>query len=170
MGVNVTVQVDPYSVTQMNGTSFSCPVLSGLTACLIQAVPEAHNAEIIDAIHLSADRYYFPDSLYGYGIPDMLKALTILQDIHLTKPDDPFIAGPNPTTGNVEITFREPPGRLLIEMFTSSGVNIFSEEIKEYAGRKLTINALNNRHQGLYIIRLITGNGTYTRKIIKTND
>jgi hypothetical protein len=170
MGVNVTVQIDPYSVTKMNGTSFSCPVLSGLTACLKQAVPEAINSEIIDAIHLSADRYNSPDSLYGYGIPDMLKALTILQDIHLTRPDDPFIAGPNPTTGNIEITFREPPERLLIEIFTFSGVNIFSKEIKEYAGRKFTFDALNNMHQGLYILRLITGNGTFTRKIIKTND
>ncbi len=170
MGVNVTVQVDANSVTKMNGTSFSCPVLSGLTACLMQAVPEALNTEIIDALHLSSDRYYSPDSLYGYGIPDMLKALTILQDLHLIKPDDPFITWPNPTTGSIEIAFREPPGNILVEIFTSSGVNVFRNNIKDYAGRKLSLDALNNKHQGLYLLRISSDNGTFTRKIIKTND
>lgn len=170
MGVNVTVQVDVNQVTKMNGTSFSCPVLSGLTACLMQAVPEATNAEIIDAIHKSADNYYSPDSLYGYGIPNMLKALTILQDIHLVKPDDPFVVGPNPTTGNIEITFRESPGIMLIEIFSLSGVKVYSKDIKEYAGRKLTLDALSNRNQGLYILRLTTVNGIYAKKIIKIND
>jgi serine protease AprX len=169
MGVNVTVQTDIYSVGKMNGTSFSCPVLSGMTACLMQAVPEAVNAEIIEAIHLSSDKYNSPDSLYGYGIPDMLKALTILQDLHLNIPEDPFAAGPNPTTGNIEITFREHPEFILIEIFTSSGIIIFRKDIREYAGRKLTIDALNNRQQGLYIIRLRTANGIFARKIIKLN-
>ncbi len=170
MGVNVPVQVDVNSIARMNGTSFSCPVLSGLTACLMQAVPEAINTEIIEAIHLSSDRYATPDSLYGYGIPDMLLALTILQDHHLAVPDNPFVAGPNPTTGNIEITFREYPGMVMIELFTSSGVNIYRKDIKEFAGRKLTLDALNNKRQGLYILRLSTVNGTFARKIIKLND
>ncbi len=170
MGVSVPVQIEQFTITRMNGTSFSCPVLSGLIACIMQAVPEALNSEIINSIHLSADRYLSPDSLYGYGIPDMVKALELLQDIHLSKPDNPFIAGPNPTPGNIEITFREPPGRIVIDIFTSSGVKIFSREIKEYAGRKLNFDALENKRQGFYIMRLTTGNGTYTRKIIKTND
>ncbi len=170
MGVNVTVQVDPYSVTKMNGTSFSCPVLSGLAACIMQAVPEALNTEVIDAIHLSSDRYYYPDSLYGYGIPDMLKALTILQNLHLGIPDHSFIVVPNPTNGSIEITFHETPERVQIELFTLSGVNIFRKDIGEFAGRRLTLDALINKPQGIYLLRLITGNGTFVSKIIKLND
>jgi len=170
MGVNVTVQVDVSSVTTMNGTSFSCPVLSGLTACLMQAVPEALNTEIIEAIHLSSNKYNYPDSLYGYGIPDMRKALTILQDLHLAVPDDPFIAWPNPTKGNIEITFREEPGWISVEISSYTGLKIFRKDIGEYAGRKLTIDALSNKPGGMYIIRLTTANGTFSRKIIKIND
>ncbi|NLN29878.1 MAG: S8 family serine peptidase, partial [Bacteroidales bacterium] len=49
MGVNVPVQVSPGSVSGASGTSFSCPVLSGISACLLQAVPEAVASEIAGA-------------------------------------------------------------------------------------------------------------------------
>ena len=43
MGVSVPVQISESSVGRSNGTSFSCPVLSGMAACLMQAVPKALN-------------------------------------------------------------------------------------------------------------------------------
>ena len=112
MGVSVPVQTSATSIGRSNGTSFSCPVLSGMAACLMQAVPQAINTDIIEALHSSADRYNSPDSLYGYGIPDMVNALTKLQDIYVKVPDEETIAGPNPTTGDIEIIFRQPPGYL----------------------------------------------------------
>ncbi len=170
MGVSVVVQTDISLIGRSSGTSFSCPVLSGMAACLMQAVPGAMNTEIIDALRYSADRYSIPDSLYGYGTPDMLKALERLQDIHVNKPDIGSVAGPNPTTGDVEITLREPPGSLIIEIFNASGIIFFRKEFPEYAGRTFRIQDLNNRDQGLYFIRLITGSGTFTHKIIKLSN
>jgi hypothetical protein len=170
MGVSVTVQTDVSLITRSSGTSFSCPVLSGMAACLMQAVPAAVNIEIIDALHYSADRYSLPDSLYGYGIPDMLTALEQLQNRHVIKPDIGSVAGPNPTTGDVEITFREAPGSILIEIFNASGTIFFRKEFEEYAGRTLRIQALYNMRQGMYFIRVITGTGTFTHKIIKLSN
>ena len=111
MGVSVPLQTSISSVTYGNGTSFSCPVLSGMAACLIQAVPEAGNFDIIEALKASSDRHNSPDSLYGYGIPDMTKALNNLQDKFVKIPDDMPLAAPNPTTGDFEIIFREQAGR-----------------------------------------------------------
>jgi len=141
-----------------------------MAACLMQAVPGAVNTEIIDALHYSADRYNIPDSLYGYGTPDMLTALDRLQDLHVIKPEIEFVAGPNPTRGDFEITFREAPGSITIEIFTISGIALFRKKIPEYAGRTLKIQALKNREQGLYFIRVITGTGTFTNKIIKLSN
>ena len=167
MGVNVPVQVTPTTVITSSGTSFSCPVLSGMAACLMQAVPAATNTGIIEALHYSADRYYYPDSLYGYGTPDMLKALDKLQDIHLIKPSTEFVTGPNPTKGDVDIIFREAPGTITIEIFNMCGVAIYRKQIPEYAGRSLRIEELNNKGQGIYFIRIKTDNGIFTHKIIK---
>jgi serine protease AprX len=61
-----------------NGTSFACPNLAGLTACLWQAFPEVNNMSVISAIQKSANQYKNPDDRTGYGIPDMKKALAIL--------------------------------------------------------------------------------------------
>jgi len=169
LGVSVTIQTSVSEVQRGNGTSFSCPVLSGMTACLMQAVPDATNIEIINALHSSADRFLAPDSVYGYGIPDMVRTLVTLQNLHLKIPDTETIAGPNPTTGEIEVIFREPPEKIKIEIFTSSGVKIFNKNIDNYPGRSLRISALNNRQQGLYFLRLTTGTGSYLHKIIKLN-
>jgi serine protease AprX len=170
MGVYVTVQTEMAITGRSSGTSFSCPVLSGMTACLMQAVPGVRNTEIIDALHRSADRYTAPDSLYGYGIPDMLKALEILQDLRVKKPAGGSIAWPNPTKGDIEIYFSEPPGRIKIEIFNSLGRIFFRKEFAEYAGRTLPVYALQNEKAGVYFIRIITESGTFTHKIIRLND
>ena len=56
------------------GTSVATPIITGLAACLWQANPQRDNMEIIEAIRKSASQYFTPDSVYGYGIPDMFKA------------------------------------------------------------------------------------------------
>lgn len=170
MGVSLPVQVEMSVTGRSSGTSFSCPVLSGMTACLIQAVPGARNTDIIEALHYSGDRFAAPDSLYGYGIPDMLKALGYLQDLRVEKPVAGSFAWPNPARGSLEIVFTEPPGSLRIDIFNPAGNLIYHNEYREYAGRTLPLQALKNMKAGLYFIRLITDNGTFTHKIIRLND
>jgi serine protease AprX len=168
-GVSVPVQTSVTAISRSNGTSFSCPVLSGMCACLMQAVPKALNEDIINAIHTNADRYNSPDSLYGYGIPDMVKVLSYLQDILTVKPYNETIVGPNPFTYDVEVTFRETPGRLRVDIFTISGKVIVKKNYQEYIGRTFKISDLQNKEAGIYFIRLTTANGISTHKVIKLN-
>lgn len=56
------------------GTSFSTPVVSGLVACLWQALPGKTALEIIDIVRRSADQYQNPTNIYGFGVPDFWKA------------------------------------------------------------------------------------------------
>jgi len=168
LGVNVIVQTSINEINRSSGTSFSCPVLSGMAACIMQAVADATPNEMIDVFHRSADRFLIPDSLYGYGIPDMAKVLSLLQDIHLREQPGETLARPNPTTGIIEILFREPPDDVMIEIYSASGIMVCRKKYKEYAGRNLAISDLSNHRQGIYFVRLITDNGTYLHKIIKT--
>jgi len=167
MGVSVPVQTSATSIGRSNGTSFSCPVLSGMAACLMQAVPLALNTDIIEALKSSADRYNTPDSLYGYGIPDMGIALAKLQDLYIKVPDEEMIAGPNPTTGDIELIFRQTPENLTIEIISMSGKIVFRKSFPDFAGRTLRITELQNKEQGIYFIRLIKGTGVNVLKIIK---
>jgi len=167
MGVNVPVQVDLTTFGRSSGTSFSCPILSGMAACLLQAVPKAVNTDIIEVLHTSADRYNFPDSLYGYGIPDMVNALVKLQDKYIAMPLEESIIGPNPTTGNIQIIFQQPPEKLTIEIVSITGKMIYRNDYQDFAGRSLVITELQNREQGIYFIRVIKGTEIKVHKIIK---
>jgi serine protease AprX len=167
MGVSVAIQISGTSVTRSNGTSFSCPVLSGMSACLMQAVPVASGNDIKMALRACADRYNSPDSLYGYGIPDMILALSKLQDKYAKPRDDGIIIAPNPTTGNIELIFRQPPESFSVEIITMAGKLIFRKDFSEYAGRVIRIAYLRDHEQGIYFIKIITSNGVIVRKIIK---
>lgn len=57
-----------------NGTSFSAPILAGLTACYLQATKEKNPAhtlsEIRNYLYQSGHIYQNPTTQMGYGIPD----------------------------------------------------------------------------------------------------
>jgi serine protease AprX len=78
VGQNTYIISTSGNIVNANGTSFSTPNLAGLMACLWELFPNANNAEIMQAVRASSDRYNTPQPQYGYGIPDMTKAMGIL--------------------------------------------------------------------------------------------
>lgn len=66
-------------VTQANGTSFSTPTMCGAVACLVQQFPNKRPAEIIRAVQQSGNNVAHPDNVFGYGIPNMMKAAELLK-------------------------------------------------------------------------------------------
>lgn len=73
-GMNVSVIDGTGTLTTNNGTSFASPIVCGLVACLWQALPQLNANQIMKAVRASADRNKWPDSVYGFGIPDFMKA------------------------------------------------------------------------------------------------
>ena len=69
------------SVIYGNGTSFACPIIAGMAACLWSAKPHATKMEIRERIIQSADRYTMPHAQYGYGIPNAWQAYEQTTDI-----------------------------------------------------------------------------------------
>lgn len=74
MGVRSTVIDGQGFITTANGTSFASPILCGMVACLWQALPDKTAKEIENLVRRSANRYEYPDNIFGYGIPDFWKA------------------------------------------------------------------------------------------------
>ncbi|GBE29485.1 serine protease AprX [bacterium BMS3Bbin04] len=58
-----------------NGTSMACPIGAGVVALVRQAQPEWSAAEVMEALRMTADRADHPDNTYGWGIPDVMKAI-----------------------------------------------------------------------------------------------
>lgn len=66
------------NVSSGSGTSFSCPNMAGLATCLWQLFPEFNNWKIITTLRQSSDRFATPHPQYGYGLPNMKKAVGVL--------------------------------------------------------------------------------------------
>ena len=54
---------------QVDGTSFSCPLVTGFVACAWQRNRDLTNMELFEEIQKSANLYPYYDYAHGYGIP-----------------------------------------------------------------------------------------------------
>lgn len=60
------------------GTSFSSPILCGMTACLWQLFPNRTAQQVIHAVRLAGADYSHPDKQLGYGITNFVYAYNFL--------------------------------------------------------------------------------------------
>ncbi|MEO0899023.1 MAG: S8 family serine peptidase [Bacteroidota bacterium] len=140
------------SLRRGGGTSFSCPIASGLAACLIQAYPSATNIQIYDALRQSASQANEPDELLGYGIPNAERAMDILKE---TVQERRFLLFPNPAQREFTIDLPRSIDRssLKIEI-----IDLMGRKLAAYNGfegnERLQLNLPTNIRPGHYIIRL----------------
>ena len=69
------------TISRDMGTSFAAPLITGMVACLWQAFPQRTALELIRAVIQSGDKWTSPDDVYGYGVPDFMKAYNLLKKI-----------------------------------------------------------------------------------------
>jgi len=150
------------NIITASGTSFSSPVTAGLVACLWQALPDKTNAEILQLIRQSADRYNNPNVQYGYGIPDFWKA--IQTELSVSDSDKKtFLLYPNPAKNTVNIAL--PTGFItaVITIYNSLGQVVFNRDIN--SGQPQF--SVENLSSGIYNYRLQSGTILQTGKLIK---
>ena len=61
-------------ITPDTGTSFACPLIAGMVACLWQALPHKSATEIIELVRRVGNNCRRPDNIMGYGVPDFWSA------------------------------------------------------------------------------------------------
>lgn len=168
-GVAIPIQFEPGVWHSGSGTSFSCPVISGLCASLMQAVPNASPVQIMNAVRESSDRYTRPDSLYGFGLPDFLKALRLAEERYSFIPEVEMTAGPNPFTEEIILWFHESPVQLEVTVSTVNGNTVIQKYFSAFAARSLRLDGLGYLAQGMYMVRVVTDQGERKFKMIKIN-
>jgi len=153
-----------------NGTSFSSPIIAGMSACLWQAMPEKNNMEIQDAIMQSASQYYSPDSLLGFGIPNYQNAWWLLTSIDSNDGSNGFLADvyPNPFRNSLFVKISgHKPSAIQVTIFNMVGSTVFSDVILTPMA-KLSFGSLADKMpKGLYVLKLTSENRVQTIKLIK---
>ena len=147
-----------------DGTSFSNPVLAGAVACLRQARPDASVQEICDALRAAGNNANNPNSYDGYGIPDFVAALGMLDVAEISADDNSIVnVFPNPSKGNVNVTLKEGYDRTNMTVYDNIGRIIIN-----------TVNtneleaALNNLSSGIYTVNVVSESGSQTIKVVLT--
>jgi subtilisin family serine protease len=154
-----------------NGTSFSSPIIAGLTACLWQAFPDKSNMEIIDAIRRSAHTYSSPSDSLGYGIPDFWKAFNMLRVQENSESALGLEIFPNPFSNHVSVSFEaNDTGSIKFELYDVSGrrLSIVTDGFSSGATRIKTFDfEWQDLPRGVYVFKLVADGVEETRKIIK---
>jgi len=162
-----TAYADPWgNVNTGNGTSFSSPVMAGAAACLWQAHPGFSNMDIRQALVQSASQYSSPDSLLGYGIPNLAAASLLLggnvlrpaiQELSL----DVHLIGPT----EMRVGYHGLNGRAMLSLSDLSGRELSSWDLRPVDGTGETIVRIPSLNQGIYLLYLQSGNGAVTTKV-----
>jgi len=115
-----------------NGTSFSAPILAGMAACLMQAVPQASAQEIREAIIASAHLADAPNDSMGFGIPDFRRAWELLEKVPPAAETGSIRLFPNPGDGLVRWSAGWAPTRW--EAWTVQGRRVAEGPVPVWAG------------------------------------
>ena len=159
------------TLTQGNGTSLSCPVIAGLSACLWQANRQATNMQLFDAIQQSSNRFDIPDTIYGYGIPDFYQANLILKANYRsgkdTTPDIQIF--PNPFRYEAYMSFEsESDTKVIVSVYDQTGKLITQFQLQVSKGYNLIlVDEFSRLTHGIYIVNTHLGDRQTHQLIIK---
>lgn len=155
-----TVVSDAFgTIGTTNGTSFSCPVMAGMIACLWQAFPAKTNKEIRQMLLEISDRYANPNNDYGYGIPNFGSTLGIQN--FLVSSD--FSMFPNPAKTFISFSFSNENYGASVAIYSVLGQKLIEKQITNQ-NPVLSVEALNS---GLYFYTFDAEGLHKTGKIIK---
>ena len=157
------------NVGYANGTSFSSPVLAGMTACLLQKFPYATAKEVKLALEQSGSQFSKPDSLVGYGIPNFEKAEVYLRTNSSVTLDLPknWTISPNPFSQSL---FIKKQGSAMnqtteIHIYSLQGTCVYRASFDPCGAIHLT--NLANLPEGILIVKISSGTQSEQFKLIK---
>ncbi len=150
-----------------NGTSFSSPIIAGMTACLWQANKTKTNQEIIDIVRQSASKANNPDTILGYGIPNYSDALPQVISVEENHPKNKvFSVYPNPFKESLTInsSFLVSRTKVVIQLSNFNGKVVF-QSTETYIEEEIELN-LPTLPSGIYFILLSSDQETLVEKLI----
>jgi subtilisin family serine protease len=157
------------SVVQANGTSFSGPIIAGAAACLWQSWPTKKNMEIAQAIKRSANQFFNPDTLLGYGIPNFNTAYTVLSLGEINFPSNESLhIYPNPVAKGNNINayyFSKSKEKIQILLTDAAGRVIMNESTIANAGYS-SIQLPKLINSGMYFLNIQSENINASKRFI----
>lgn len=149
-----------------SGTSYSCPILAGMVACLWQALPGKNAQQIKQLVVQSSDNFAEPAvksrTQYGYGIPNFSLALSNGLSVAAFSTND-FKVYPNPTDDSISVTLPSDSNVRTIAIYTILGQKVLEKNISTQSPT-ISLKSLNS---GIYFYKIESNGISESGKIIK---
>lgn len=171
-GFGTTVSDDGVGIRYGNGTSYSSPIIAGMSACLLQAFPDRTPAEIREGIRQSGSNSGSPDNYMGWGIPDFMVAYALLTTIEISDESQEELAFvyPNPFSEDINIRINYDGGReVKMILMDVSGRMIFSETYNMSGSNEQLVisNKIKELKTGIYFLGITIDQRTEVKRIVK---
>jgi subtilisin family serine protease len=168
LGTGAAVINEDGDLVTGNGTSFSTPIIAGLTACLMQAQPDLPPLSIRSYIISVSDHYQHPDDKIGYGIPDFKAAYNLIATIR-EQPEDSSAAVflyPNPADNYCFVQLKQAVPASAFRITDASGRKVIINMESYFSNTLYKINTAS-LSPGTYFLSVRIGEGTVMKKIVR---
>jgi hypothetical protein len=154
------------------GTSYSCPLLAGAAALLLQADPNLTPMQLAELMKSTASQSTTPDNLYGWGIINTYAAVqSIVTGVNNTTetPEDFYLLQnyPNPFNPSTKIRFAVPEKsdvKIYLHDILGSEIAVILDEEVSPGVKEIELNG-GNLASGVYLVRMVANNYQQTIKI-----
>ena len=165
----ITFQDRTYGFAALNGTSMSCPFVSGVVALMLQANPNLTPAEVKEIITSTATQDYDTrlsgETRFGYGKINALEAVKKALEKNGTQDfrtdQARYEVFPNPSSGQLHVSCTSDGGSANAELFDLSG-RLLLRQTLHTGTQQLHTGRLA---QGLYLLKISDGKSHSIHKI-----
>lgn len=155
-----------------SGTSWSCPMVAGAAALLLEADPSLTPMQLAELMKNTASQSSNPDNLYGWGIVNTYAALQSLltsNESNEQLPKDYYLLQnyPNPFNPSTKIRFAVPERsnvKLSLHDILGNELGVILNEEVNPGIKEVELNG-EELVSGIYLVRMIADNYQQTIKI-----
>ncbi len=170
-GSGAAIADDSQGVQFGSGTSFSSPIMAGMSACLMEAFPDKTPYEIIESLKDSGDNASSPDNENGWGIPDFMAAYSTLTIITNNEEGHSDLVNvlPNPFSDELIIRVVDKTARNIdLKIMDINGRQIVSLSREAHYNTEINLSDnLKGLSSGIYFMKVKIGNYQEVERLIK---
>ena len=138
-------------------------------ACLWQAIPKTSAEDLRNAVRNTASQANAPDSLLGFGIPNMMNALTFLS-VNSILPDGQkiYTLYPVPFSDSPWLKSNLKKSEMVkIDVLSITGQLVHSLNLNIAGSSTIKLNSFNELPSGLYLVRITADSGVQMFRAVK---
>ena len=150
------------------GTSFASPIMAGALACLWQSAPSFTAEQLRNAVRNTASKSTSPDTLLGFGIPNIFNAHLQLGVNPVQSKQETFSLAPVPFTTTTWLRCAGgTQDKISVELLSVTGNVIQTINLNTGGASSFRLDGFSTLPAGIYFVRVTGKDGQLVLRAVK---